>query len=107
MAGERLCIATGQVAEPLSQQELVSCGSSNQAEYATPWCMKDSAGGPMRTFTNGCHGATSFNALMYLHLFGLPTRQGGPVLAGFTVTEEFRAYPPGDPDYVYTGHSCE
>jgi hypothetical protein len=43
------------MAEPLSQQELVSCGSSGQAEYATPWCMKDSTGdGEMRKFTNGC-----------------------------------------------------
>lgn len=170
MAGERICIATGQVAAPLSQQELVSCGSSTQAEYTTPWCMRDNAGGQMRKFTNGCHGATSFNALMYLHLFGLPTRScvpyvsggggpgvthfetgsggrvplcstletqacrvnrhshrlsipvpcppgdveciksaiyaGGPVLAGFTVTDEFRRYP-NDPEFIYNGSSCE
>jgi len=83
MAGERLCIATGEMADPLSQQELVSCGSSGQAEYATPWCMKDSTGdGEMRKFTNGCNGATSFNALMYLHLFGLPTRACVPYVSG-------------------------
>jgi cathepsin B len=82
VAGERLCIERGQQSAPLSQQELVSCGSSTMEDYRTPWCMLDPSGAVQKTFTNGCEGATSFNSLMYLHMFGLPTRECIPYTSG-------------------------
>lgn len=82
VAGERLCIERGQEGAPLSQQDLVSCGSSTMEDYRTPWCMVDASGAVQKRFTNGCEGATSFNSLMYLHMFGLPTRECIPYTSG-------------------------
>lgn len=67
---------------PLSQQELVSCGSADRQEYATPYCLRGPGGVKLTKYTQGCTGATLFNTAMYMHRFGLPERTCAPYTAG-------------------------
>jgi C1A family cysteine protease len=68
--------------EVMSQQELVSCGSSDQAAYETPYCLLGPDGSHITKFTNGCEGATALNSLFYIHLYGLPTKACVPYESG-------------------------
>lgn len=67
---------------PLSQQDIVSCGNSDQEGYRTPYCLVGPGGVRLRKYTQGCNGATLFNAAMYLHRYGLPTRDCTPYTSG-------------------------
>jgi len=69
-------------AVPLSTQELVSCGSSERPDLETPFCMLGPGGKPTRKYAFGCNGGTSFNALYWSHVYGLPTKECVPYKSG-------------------------
>mmetsp|Transcript_87354 Transcript_87354/g.233876 ORF Transcript_87354/g.233876 Transcript_87354/m.233876 type:complete len:983 (-) Transcript_87354:13-2961(-) len=66
----------------LSQQELVSCGSAEREEYATPYCLTGPGGVHITKYTNGCNGATAFNSLYFINQFGLPKKSCIPYVSG-------------------------
>lgn len=68
--------------EDLSQQGLVSCGSSDRPAYQTPYCLLGPGSVPITKFTSGCEGATTVNTLFYIHIYGMPTRECIPYVSG-------------------------
>lgn len=68
--------------EDLSQQGLVSCGSSDRPAYKTPYCLLGPGEVPITKYTSGCEGATTVNTLFYIHYYGLPTRECIPYVSG-------------------------
>jgi len=73
---------TGEAAAVMSPQELVSCGSSDNVEYETPYCLLGPGRVPIRKYTNGCEGGVTMNSLFYSHLIGLPDEKCIPYVAG-------------------------
>eukprot|EP00397_Hematodinium_sp_SG-2012_P014441 GEMP01014681.1.p1 GENE.GEMP01014681.1~~GEMP01014681.1.p1 ORF type:complete len:807 (+),score=241.21 GEMP01014681.1:149-2569(+) len=70
------------VDEVLAPQELVSCGSSDNIEYATPYCLLGPGNIPIRKFSHGCDGGVTLNTIFYAHWIGLPTEACSPYSAG-------------------------
>lgn len=79
--GERLCLRSKRNGETnnvaLSQQDLVSCGSSGGVEYETPFCTNGE-----RLIGHGCDGGFTFPGLWYLHALGLPDLACAPYASG-------------------------
>eukprot|EP00928_Gymnodinium_smaydae_P005236 TRINITY_DN11797_c0_g2_i2.p1 TRINITY_DN11797_c0_g2~~TRINITY_DN11797_c0_g2_i2.p1 ORF type:complete len:756 (+),score=59.76 TRINITY_DN11797_c0_g2_i2:73-2340(+) len=65
----------------LTPQELVSCGSADREELYKPYCTLG-AGGKSRKYSNGCNGGSTFDALYYTHVYGLPTEECVPYISG-------------------------
>jgi len=81
--GERLCqrnakAGMGAPKVPLSQQDLVSCGSSGAANYQTPFCTN----GHIRTYSNGCDGGFTMPVLFYMHEHGMADLDCAPYVSG-------------------------
>jgi hypothetical protein len=70
------------VAKPLSQQDLISCGNSDAEGYKTPYCLMGPGKVKLTKYTNGCQGGTLFNSAMFIHRFGIPSRQCAPYTSG-------------------------
>eukprot|EP00929_Paragymnodinium_shiwhaense_P119191 TRINITY_DN9106_c0_g1_i1.p1 TRINITY_DN9106_c0_g1~~TRINITY_DN9106_c0_g1_i1.p1 ORF type:complete len:789 (-),score=217.90 TRINITY_DN9106_c0_g1_i1:189-2555(-) len=68
--------------EVMSQQELVSCGSSDQPKYETPYCLLGPGNTKIKKWTNGCEGGTPLNSMYFIHLYGLPTKTCVPYVSG-------------------------
>lgn len=73
---------TTKAGEVMSQQELVSCGSSDQPMYETPYCLKGPGGVNIKKWSNGCEGGTPLNAFYFIHTYGLPTKSCVPYVSG-------------------------
>lgn len=72
--------------EALSQQDLVSCGSSSNPIFQMPFCLHthdaDGKLAALSRYTGGCDGAPLLSSLAYLHDHGLPTKECVPYSAG-------------------------
>ena len=66
----------------LSQQELVSCGSSQRAKYETPFCLLGAGGVQVKKYTGGCDGGSATGSFLYMHDHGLPEKSCIPYVSG-------------------------